>query len=288
MAGIFKVTFFFNSGVSGWTENLYSNLGNGEGALISARLIAKERMLLCGTGVDMPYIRVSDITVRGDVQLNESAGYTTRSSGPLGGMIRIIPIEQTPADVSWTSSIVSLSKDNVVRGRIFMRGLPDVFFSNARRFVPSNAWIAGFDDWAATFRAGGGMWGVVRKAQSTPANTFGIASATSVLGGNLTLVMRPGFAAAAGQVVAIRGLKSDLGTLSGNLEVISWVPPTLVVAKTFGLFQPVFKPLTGTAQVIVPAFLGDCVASWGQGTERKAGRPFGSPVGRRKKPLLLR
>lgn len=284
----YKVTYFFNSGVCGWSESYCNDAPNDQAALVAADSLAKIRMVLCGSDIDMPYIRVSNMDIRGDAILGPGKGYTTEVGK--AGLTYIRPAYPTlKADVAWTAVQFKFSKDDIVVGRTYARGMPDDFFTSDRVFVPRLNWINAFTKFSQDIANPANGWCVYRKPKSTPTNTFKIKTATAVAGADLTITVPAGFTTAAPAPVRISGLKSDLGTLNGTFNMIAHVGNTLTIEKVFNDPVPTFVAGSGKIQSATPAPLSSLAVDWMRNaTTRKAGRPFGAPVGRRKKATQLR
>lgn len=286
---VFKVTFAFNSGITGWSENYYTEAGTPNAAIGVSRALAIVRIKLCGEGVNLPHIRVSELSVRGDSIIDQQPGFTTVTGG-FGSLIQVKPASLAlPADVSWTAVLVSFTKANYVIGRVYMRGVADEFFTNDRVFAPTQAWKKAFADYAAELANPAEGWGFYRSAPSVPGNTFAIRGAAAAANTDIVLDVAPGFPAIAGDIVRVTGLKSNLGTLRGNFAVTNVAGNFYTLAKQFPAASlPIFTSNTGKIRIYAPNFVFTPAASFSYfATERKAGRPFGSPVGRRKKAKLL-
>lgn len=286
--GLYKCTFFFRSGIVGWTESYITEQGSHLAANNVARKLAVKRMILCGSGIDLPFIRVSDLAIRGDAFDGGQPGYTTTINKD--GFLFVKPkATGETADVGGVATIFTISSQNVTVGRIYARGLPDGFDINDRIFNPDNNWDTAFDAFAAEFASAAGNWVVLRKSKSTPANTDRVIAALAVLGSNLSIIHTTTVAFVPGETVAIRGMKTvDGKRFSGNFIVISSAAGTTTVYKTFADPQPVFTLAKGTIQSATPGTLGTLRISYSRlTTTRKAGRPFGVPVGRRRRVATL-
>lgn len=283
-----KVTYFMNSGVAGWSESYYCEQPNQQTMSVAANSLGKFRMRLCGEGINLPYVRISDIAVRGDAVLDSFPPMSTGEGGIVPpGYSFIKPAVNSPADVAWTSVIVQLSSNNLSVGRIFMRGVNDEFFLNDKIFRPDLMWITSFKAYQKEINNAANGWGVIRAPASTPANTFRIGSAVAVLGSNLSLTTGAGFTVAPGQPVKIRGLKSDQGIFSGTFFAQTFAAGILTINKTFSNPQPIFENNKGTVMIAVPGFTQSLLPFYRSATTRHTGRPFGAPVGRRKKVVRL-
>jgi len=283
-----KVTYFMNSGVAGWSESYYCEQPNPQTVSLVANSLAKFRLRMCGEGINMPYVRVSDIAVRGDAVLDSFPPMSTGVGGAVpAGYSLIKPSVNSPADVAWTSVIVQLTSNNMSVGRVFMRGINDEFFTNDKIFAPDSNWIVAFKAYQKELNNPANGRGGIRAPASTPANTFRIGGATAVAATNLSMLVAPGFTVTPGQPVKIRGLKSDQGIFSGTFFAQTFASGTLTINKQFPNPQPIFTPNTGTAMVAVPTFIQSLLAFYRGATSRHTGRPFGAPVGRRKKVVRL-
>jgi len=286
---IYKVTFAFVNGVTGWSENYYTDSGTPAAAVGVARQLAMKRIALCGDGVAIPHIRVSDITIRGDALIDQLPGF----HAGVGGPVNLVQIKNaTPgefADVSWTAALVSYSANNVIWARTFMRGIADFLFVGDRIFIPTQDWKKFFGFFDKEFSNPANGWGWTRKAKQTPTNTKKIKSATAVANTDTVVRVEAGFTGIVGQTAVITGLKSDRGTLNGQFLIVDVTGADVTIAKQFATNSiPIFKANTGKIRVLVEQFVTPLSASWSpQATSRRAGRPFGSPVGRRKRVLLL-
>lgn len=285
----YKVTYFFNSKVNGWTESYYCEQPNDIAACAAARKLAVQRIQLCGTQVDLAKIRVSDQAIRGDSISDGGGGYTTGTSvtSPEFTISKSYPAGER-VDVAWNALLVTISKDNVGLGRVFMRGIADSQFVGSRAFIPAIDWKRQWARFSQLYANPLEGWGLLRKPKSTAANTFKIISALSLNGTDIAIKMDAGFACAVGTMVCIRGLKSDQGTLSATLRCTSSTTPIFGFAKQFNNPQPNFLPNTGTAQVATPTFVTGLDMTYDLPTSRRSGRPFGAQVGRRSKGLQLR
>lgn len=286
---IYKCTILFNSGVQGWSESYYNDAANHAQAYVRADDLAQFRLRLCGTNIDVPFIRVSDITIRGDVSPPGQKGLTTTVGNP--GFRYIKPITLTePADVSWTAVIFNLSKDAINIGRVFARGLPDGFITSDRVFNPDTNWDKGFVAMAKFFKDTANGFVVLRKPKQNPANTANIISATAVLGTNLNVSHTQNIAFAAGQLVRVTGMQTTTGQrFSGNFSVSSASAGSVFLVKQFPDPQPIFVNNKGKIQQATPSEVQGITMSYEfQSCSRRSGRPFGSLVGRRKRVSTLK
>ena len=285
---IYKCKMFFRSGIVGWTENYYTDQGSHAQAALSVRKLAVKRIMLCGVGIDLPFIRISDISIRGDSFDDGDPGYTTTAGKP--GFLWVKSVtDPEKADVAGVAALFTISAQNVAVGRIYARGLPDDFDVADRIFAPDINWDKAFTAFSKEFSSAAGNYVVIRKLKSTPANTGTIQALQAVLGANLVVLHSTNVTFSAGQLVAIRGCKTTDGKrFSGNFVVVTSTPGNTHVYKTFADPQPVFSLNKGTIQSATPGVLNQLNISYARlTTTRKAGRPFGVPVGRRRRVPTL-
>lgn len=285
---IFKVTFFFRSGVVGWSENYYTEQGTHAQVAIHARNLAIARMRLCGVGIDLPFLRISDLQIRGDSFDDGEPGYTTSPAHAGFNLVKSVA-DPERADVGNVATIFTISSQNVAVGRIFARGLPDDFNINDRVFNPDSNWDKAFIGFQKTFSNAQSGWCVLRKSKSTPGNTGSLFAALAVLGSNLSIVHTANVTFVPGTIVALRGMRTHTGQrFSGNFSVVTSNAGTTTVYKTFSDPQPLFTLNKGTIQSATPGTLNGLNISYGRlTTTRKSGRPFGVPLGRRKRVPTL-
>lgn len=282
----FRVTWTFRQKHHGWSETLYTpGAANYAAALEKAELYAIRRLELCGGGPEIPRIRVSDSAIQGDSLISDKYYYTDITARPDRGILVKVDENQGLSDEPWTAAVVSLKSAETVVGRIFMRGLPDQYFSGAEGFSPPQDWMLKFKKWAALLVTDG--WGPLVKPKGAKIDFFPITAITALQGQPL-LVTAPGLLIPPGALISINGATFTNGTrLSGTFGVTPGALGTFTldyVAKT----SSIHNPNTGKARSVVPFVPPTVTAHVGQSTTRKSGRPFGSQVGWRKKAPAFR
>ena len=108
----YKVTWIFNQHKQGWTETFYRTASNYTDAKNFALAHVPTRLGLCGRGVTIEAIRISDVDILGD------------------GCLEVNPPNQGPypadADNPWCAALVGLcAGDRLYRRSLWLRGIPD-------------------------------------------------------------------------------------------------------------------------------------------------------------------
>lgn len=274
-----KVVFFFRLNVQGWTETFYINKPDLDQGLARALIYASKRHLLLADPAVIDAIRVGDAAnIRSSRLVGVGAG--TSFPMPLGGYT-------SKADQPDTAAQCSLfDTPNAVQRTMMLRGLPDNVYDVGNPGNPDQMlWQTRLNDYLQTFYVppsgdaliaerirlgGGGTERVITNV--TPdwtANETDLTLETPLTGvanGHLLNIygMR-GFAPTPGTVMLKR--TANLGANA----IVHWVPnkPTLYSGgATLVVAEEVWQPVT--------------FASFIRIANRKTGRPFGVPRGRRR------
>lgn len=122
----YKATFVFNQGRLGWSESWYLEQSNSDFALAQAGSLAALRQKLLASGVNLEYIRVSDVAIAGDanVKLIDEWG-TTQIDG---------------ADTPWNAIYVRIQAGDQYRRQMWLRGVPDAWIAPTLGNPASNVW----------------------------------------------------------------------------------------------------------------------------------------------------
>lgn len=152
--GIFaKVTWGFSIGRYGWTESFVLPFLSGgfAGVRTKAALIARDRMAMCGNGVFMDLIRISDIAVRRDAddnQVNYLARSASDTSNPSFDFIQIRTAEDSNAyNPNVCIVLRTEGDDKVYHGEHALGGMPASKFTSGERLVFRPAWDDAFQAW---------------------------------------------------------------------------------------------------------------------------------------------
>lgn len=137
MASTYTCTFFFNVPDYGWTETFWvPNQTDISVVLTKCQAVAKKRILLCGGGVSLPAVRISDIALYRDYGLFQ-LGFSTGSESTA----------ETNHAKPYSAVLVQINAVQY-RNRIFLRGLAnnDILGDEPLNVQPDR--VAGFNGWS--------------------------------------------------------------------------------------------------------------------------------------------
>jgi hypothetical protein len=270
MAGQMRATIFFQDGDFGWTESFFPTVGLGDyaGAQTWAQQYAAVRLpLLCslqGLGPVMLGYRVSDDTLFRDALV-------TLIQPPAPG-----GFSGQPASC-FTALLVRLRAAPLFSRPLYLRGLPGSIIDVRTQYNPIPAWLGLFQSFRGFLL---GQTGVNVKTTITdpPQRLFKISTINTP---NLITTLAPhGFNA--GDLVVIKG------PARRHNPVGLWTvgpTPGLTTFTLNGCDLPAdyvySPPLSLSAQLKITSYKQVVSVIDERITERKTGRPFGAPRGRR-------
>jgi len=114
----FQCVTIFNQGKTGWSETWYWTGSNYDQALTNLRGLATPRKGLLGSGATIEYLRVSDVAVKGDSQVQLVQEWGTSGDPP-------------NADQPWNAVYVRCEAGPLYRRQVWLRGLPDEWIAPA-------------------------------------------------------------------------------------------------------------------------------------------------------------
>lgn len=278
-----RCTFFVRYKEAGVSFALYQ-LTEGLAAIApQVDRLAQSWLSLLGVGVELPYVRVSFEKIRGDVLFLKKR-YITIIAGnqPVPpGWVGVKGSTGGDPDFRDVSVQINWSSSTVERGRTFMRYQPDSMWTNPNGLEIDPNWDNSFEKMLKLMKAD--QWRIKATASDVTRPPHPVLRVESlVIGGPLQVTTSEPHLMAQGHTVRLGKVE---GTPSVN-GVHKVTGP--VTATTFFL-----QGTTGTGVLIgqkgyarhletVYPLIHDANPS--RVTTRKAGRPFGSPVGRRRKP----
>lgn len=291
-----KCTFFLTYKTSSVTFSLYRQpeslealnifdpkTGNPVDKLIQAW------MKLLGTGVEMPYVRISNEAVNGDAVFFDRQYVTIGSVDPGEGgkipdgtmkniMVKTI-IEDDP-DFRNTAALVTFAANSKQKGRVFMRYIPDSIIDFPIGLKPTQEWDKGFIALVKLMKAD--QWRVrclADEATNPPRKIKRIFRAAA--GENLQVETTVNHVLAVDDIIRISGVAKTSGARG------VWVVDEVVSATIVKLRDSAGTATTvankGTLRKRTYDFPVITNGAWSRVTGRKAGRPFGAPAGRVKK-----
>lgn len=288
MPGTSKMTLYFDYDGYGWTETYfraYATIPNDITGVAQPLIVA--RLALCGVGVTIKYVRISDAATPGKVWI---WGKSWQSTAPNSKVISVPKGTQGVTDAV-TSAVnvlstlpyedisVRMTSQDLSHYRIsYLGGCPTGLIENPNGAGSSNLWTTAFNAYAALLTAAGqtaNAW-LFRVTGRNAVTRFPIQNINAI---NPAVITAQGSNFQANDTVVIQGFRGIKGVRYKGI----------VVAPTANTFQ-----LAGytPSQSIQNGQVGNCFkpavqfiaindVQVGQVTERKRGRPFRSPVGRR-------
>ena len=286
MGEIYKATVFCEYGRGGFSFSHYRDCDSHAECLTEVETLMASYLPLLGTGLVFPYIRVSQEKIRGDALLSKKV-YGTRGQGdPAASVTNAIKsiIDDKP-DVWWTALLMRLGASPSEYGHMFVRGIPDQLAISPDGVVKDNNWSNGFDNWTKALIDGkwGGMF-----IPRTPASQIEIAKIEARAAPvGYTITTKVNHNLAVGSKFRISGYKANagLGVINGSWIVDAVRNGTEIDVLGYqGMVLPANTIAWGKLWSLTKAFMlfkKDYMVPM-RLTQRKAGRPFDSLVGRRK------
>ena len=285
-----KATFVFRYKQAGYSFSLYNicpsleslaDPKTGKGPIDN---LLKQYMQLLGTNVESPYCRVSDEALRGD-SLFFDRTYQTISTSTVPpataiNQVLVKTIEDDYPDFYDTSALVVLAASTTQKGRIFMRFLPDNIVNYPIGLNPDVNWDKQFTRFVQQLITD--KWCVKCLADANTEKPINIQTVTRTApGANLLVTTFATHGYAAQNVVRLSKVQ---GAPSINgIYTVDTVPTgtTFTLANTSGLALGGYT--LGTVRRRIVQYPAITAGGYRYVTRRKAGRPFGAPVGRRKR-----
>lgn len=262
---VIRSTFFFKQLKWGWSETLFSTAGTREVALQQAKDYLPVRVRLNGFETTCEYVRISDDLIKRDSLIWAPPTEDQKS--------RLITAGES--DIPNTCVVIRLQADPVGRRTLSMRGIPDRIIATGGLFTPGGVWSDQFRTWRTEIVSG--RWGIKVKDQTQPQVAIdAIAFDLPTLVTTVTLAQN--HTIGVGELVQLGGqlptpeLRGLFRTIHTGANFFKIKTPFLVPAYTN--FAWARKVVYGVATI------SDAVAL--RASHRTAGRPFDSPVGRRR------
>lgn len=296
---IHKATLFFESGLYGWTESFWRDTNASlDNTLALATKLALKRAAISGYGVKITYIRSSDEAERGDSSISATPIWVVGASfAPPAELdprtfYTVSPAEVAAADQPYSAVMVRMESVpsggnppiSMKRRTMYLRGLPDVDIVNPPPFARVAKWNDAFDKWRSeltqwSFRATNRNIGAVTR------NILGWSF--SPLFVSLNILNHP---YVTGDLLAIRGAKAANSGFRPNRYVrVAAIPDVNTIQVVSENGRPIrylagTEASGGTTALVTTATIYPLIAhvSITGETHRTTGRPFGSPVGRRR------
>ena len=265
---LIRATFFFkDAGGYGWTETVHNSGADLATVLTRANALARLRRNLLGSSSRLCFIRVSDDEVKRDSRVVNLpfADQTVRNAGI------------DTSDIANTCLVVRMETDSPVKRRtLSLRGFPDGTCSASGAYTPDAAFDQAFQRWSRDLLKDG--WSIRSRDGTQPNHS--IVSVTQVPAtGVVTVTTLDAHLFELGKAILITGAKG-CPQINGT-----WIPSSIPSGTTFTIqLSQIIAAYTGNG---IAKKLGYTLAAITSAevmrvSHRIAGRPFDSPVGRRR------
>lgn len=267
MANYMKTVFEFQDTQGhGWSETWFSSKGTQQQAIDAATAFIPATLGIRGSNTSLTYIRCSS-----DDSKRDALVYSV----PPG-------IGQAPGgasvanDISNTALIIRLTAGPSINRTLFLRGIPDKIIANAGQVAPDAPWGIAATAWSLGIQTAG--FTIRSRDYTTPLIPItAIAALNPPNQIQITTVAPHGLAI--GQPVLIRGVKPS-GYISGFSRVYATPTNGTFVILTNKIL-PFFTSFGAAGPVVYQNTAITAIQIMRAG-ERKSGRVFGVPLGRRR------
>jgi hypothetical protein len=266
---IIRASFFYvDDRGAGWSESYHNTLTTLAGVLTQAKSLLPLRVALLGGSSALQFVRVSDDEQKRDSQIFRVPSNQQRST----------TYKLNGSDPGNTSLPVRLDATDKVRRTVYMRGLPDVLVQDGGFWAPDGTWVGAWNLYLAELIGKG--WAIkARTALVAPVNVTG--ALQTLPGGVVTVTTAAAHGLVQGDYATISGVQGAK-IINGTFAVVG---PT--TGTTFPIqLNSIMPAYTGLGTVNKLAYSLKSIAGGSYPltvSERKAGRPFSSPRGRRGK-----
>lgn len=268
----YKVTLFFTEGAQGWSESYYQTANSPELVRPLALALVKARGGMLAGQVGIPYVRISDETIKGDSRVVTNPAFVPLTQFGAG--------EQIP-DFAWTGLVVRMEATDLYRRSMTLRGVPDIGPQGPATAGPMPAnLLAAFnvfrdilknDSWQMRNKNRGLGFENKRVIFVKPDNALKRASFS---------VNAHGYQV--GDKVNVTNL-AQYPTLRGVRLIVAVVDANEFVIEYINDVQPLLEPYRGDAMVRKVGYVYPDIAetTFIRFGKRDTGRPFGQSRGRR-------
>lgn len=265
---LIRATFFFkDSGGYGWTETIHNAGADLTTVLPRALSLATTRRNMLGSTARLTFIRVSDDEVKRDSRVIQiPTGDQTARLGP-----------DASSDIANTALVVRMETASPVKRRtLSMRGIPDGTVSNAGQYTPDGNFSNTFMLWESKLKTDG--WSIrSRDGLQPPHNILTAVQAPTT--GVVTITTGDDHDLELGKPLLITGSRGA-PQINGT-----WIPFAIPSLTTFQIkITQLMGIYDGGGIVKKLGFVLNAITSAQvmRVSHRIAGRPFDSPVGRRR------
>lgn len=282
-----KVTFNLRYKQAGNSFSLYNNTPSLEalgiqpgGAKGPVDRLWLSYLPLLGTGVEAPYVRISDEKIVGDSLFFDRTYVTIGSEAipPAGiNVVQVKTIHEDFPDFYDTSVLVVLAASTTQKGRIFMRFVPDDIINYPIGLNPDRNWDKQFEAFKKQLIAD--KWCIRSLADANAQPRFKIKSITRAAAGDpVTVTTFDAVNYAAKDIVRLSRVKS--ATLSNGVYTVLDAPSSTTFRLQGTEGSTLAVSTKGSVRRLIVQYPAITNAGYRYVTRRKSGRPFGVPRGR--------
>lgn len=279
----FKVTFAERWRQNGCSFSLFQTGGTYQTVEDLAVKLAKKVLVTLGAGVEIPYIRVSDESLRGDAEVFDVGLYNAAKGStnltPTGNQSVVTASAAAPNDPI-SCIMLTLTAATRAKGRIFLRWYPDPVAENGL-WAPTNSVGDAMQDFIKTLVDD--KWGFMAITPGAVRYPITKIEAVGTSTDRLTVTAAghtfvPGDSVRIGKVqgtnASLVNRQWKVGAVAGATFTLANSLPAHTGGFAYNVGGEAWKTTKIFQQIAEVAIRGDIKG-------RRPGRPFGSLVGRR-------
>lgn len=258
-----RATFMFKAGSYGWTESFYTVAEDHGTVLGKAEGLAKLRIGMCGYGVEMPAVRISDVARFRDYGLS-----------PLGFNTGAESTDDASHVKPYCALLTQLSS-GAFRNRVFLRGVPSLDYLGDSPLNVQPALEKAKNAWANKLKVDN--WTIKVQDRYNALISGNVAGAD--LSSPVVVTLDKPDILTTGDQIYIRGVLGQT-SINGTHYVEKVTATTYKVRNTVSI-----APYTGRGTWRKVAFTYPLIDSvkFLREVSHRTGRPFDAPVGRRRR-----
>lgn len=258
----FSATFFFNLPSSGWTERYFMSAADPTVVAAKAQDLAKARIGLCGEGVAIENVRISDEAVKRDYGLFPLSFGTEADS-----------TEPTGHSKSFQALVINLVSGQY-RNRVFLRGIGMANYLGDKKVNVMSDFTSKFNNWKSRLKSDGWLMRVQSRFEANV--NYAITNITTATPPVVTFAAGLGIATGDQAVLTgVKGMKAANGTFFVNKLTDTTLSLRGVVPD-----QDYIGAGSIRKKSLIYLPINDCTII--KETSRKAGKNSGQSVGRRR------
>lgn len=288
----YRVTMFVNYREAGYSFSLWQSVEALEHATVLTRAntlrAAYGRCL--GVGATMPYVRVANVDSPSDSLPDDVPQMTVGQGGagaPEGFLAVTSPYKTAPPDFVQTAKLFTLIASPTAKNHFFMRLMPDLVTQNTLTPDPITAWnnvVTLLKEHLLDANFGWKVRAKDRAAVNTPQkiDTIRLTTVDGIQTVGLVMKEVPPASWVDGATIKITGMKTAPylnGSYKQSGAVAGKIVSLISKQKPYPDIRVIGEGSAGTSGYLYSPIIR---VNGPVDRERKGGRPFGSPRGRRK------